>query len=174
VVDLAAIFSAGVFAWTFAEYVIHAWLSHSFNTFAKPLHAVHHRDPHAVFTIRAWTPIALSWIGGLALFGWASGMIFYSGMVAGFILYEVIHYRVHFAVPRGRFEVYLRMRHLAHHFVDPAACFGVTSALWDWIFGSEIIGTEMKRSAEALLAIPPLVGPTNVRRLARLGFGARW
>jgi sterol desaturase/sphingolipid hydroxylase (fatty acid hydroxylase superfamily) len=172
VVDRAAIFLVGLFAWTFAEYVIHAWLSHSFNTFAKPLHEVHHRDPHAVFTIGAWIPIALTWLGGFALFGWAPGMVFYTGMAVGFIFYEIIHYRVHFALPCGRLEAFLRTRHLVHHYRDSTACLGVTSALWDLTFGTEMTGAEMKRGVEAVAATPPLVGATNLKRLFYLGVAA--
>jgi sterol desaturase/sphingolipid hydroxylase (fatty acid hydroxylase superfamily) len=173
VVDRLAIFLVGLLAWTFAEYVIHAWLSHSFNTFAKPLHDVHHRDPHAVFAIRAWIPIVLTWLSGFALFGWTPGMVFYTGMATGFTLYEIIHYRVHFALPSGRLETALRMRHLVHHFRGSAACFGVTSALWDLIFGTEMTGVEMKRSIEAISTTPPLVGKSNLRRLLDFGIPAR-
>src|SRR5260370_7487794 len=72
-----ASFVAGVLAWTFLEYVIHAWLSHTFKTFATPFHDVHHKDPHRVFTIRAGIPVAFIWVGGLLLFGRVPGMIFF-------------------------------------------------------------------------------------------------
>ncbi len=47
----AAIFVLGLMAWTLLEYAIHAWLSHTFKTFATPMHEAHHREPHAVFAI---------------------------------------------------------------------------------------------------------------------------
>lgn len=169
VLATAVIFIGGLAAWTFVEYVIHAWLSHTFRTFASPLHAVHHRDPRRVFTIGAWLPVALTWIGGLALWGCARGMVFYSGMVAGFALYEFVHYRVHFAAPRNRLEAYLRERHLVHHCRAPGRCFGVTNAFWDRVFGSEIAGPEMRSMRTAVAATPPLAGPTNVRLLFPFG-----
>lgn len=168
----AAIFLAGVFAWTFLEYAIHAWLSHTFNTFATPLHEVHHRDPHAVFTIGGWIPIATVWIGGLALWSFAPGMIFLTGMVAGFALYEALHYRIHFARPRNRIERSLRTRHLVHHHRAPNACFGVTSAMWDLIFTTEPARAEMRQLRESVADAPPLEGPSNVRRLLHFGIPA--
>src|SRR5260370_27319575 len=54
VMNTIAIFILGLLAWTFIEYVIHGWLSHTFSTFVTPIPDVHHRDPHAIFTIGAW------------------------------------------------------------------------------------------------------------------------
>ncbi len=160
-----ATFGFGLFAWTLLEYAIHGWLSHIFSTFARPFHYQHHQDPHAVFAIRAWIPISLSWLGGLVLFGWAPGMIFYSGMVAGFSAYEAIHYRIHFSAPSSGLEAYLRLRHLIHHHCEPAAYFGVTSAVWDRIFGTELTGERMTTSLQTVAGLAPLAGASNLRRL---------
>ena len=167
--ERVAIFSAGLFAWTLVEYAIHAWLSHTFKTFATPLHDVHHRDAHAVFTVRAWIPIALSWIAGFAIFGWGPGMIFFTGIAAGFAAYEAIHYRVHFSRPSCAAEAHLRLRHLVHHNCEPLACFGVTSELWDLIFGTELIGEPMAANCEKVANMQPLAGATNVRKIFQFG-----
>ena len=167
--ERVAIFSAGLLAWTLIEYAIHAWLSHTFNTFATPLHDVHHRDPHAVFTIGAWIPIAASWLAGVALFGWSPGMTLYSGIVAGFAAYEAIHYRVHFSAASCRAETHLRLRHLVHHHREPMACFGVTSELWDLIFGTELASEPMAADCEKVANLPSLTGATNVGKLFRFG-----
>ena len=165
VIGMVAIFAAGLFAWSFIEYLIHGWLSHTFKTFAAPLHAVHHRDPAAVFTIGAWIPMAAAFLIGLAIFGRAPGMVFFTGIVAGFIAYETIHYRIHFRAPRGAIEAHLRARHLAHHQGNPDASFGVTSELWDLIFGTEPFGPEASRRCAAAAMTPPLAGRSNVRKL---------
>jgi sterol desaturase/sphingolipid hydroxylase (fatty acid hydroxylase superfamily) len=161
----ALLFAGGLLAWTFLEYVIHGWMSHTFRTFASPLHQVHHRDPRRVFTIHAWLPIAATWLAGLALWGLAPAIIFYSGMVAGFATYEFMHYRIHFVSPRNRLEAYLRECHLVHHYRAPDRCFGVTSPLWDSVFRSGIADTEMRSMRAAVAATPPLAGPSNVRML---------
>jgi len=162
-------FIGGLAAWSFVEYVIHAWLSHTFRTFVSALHRVHHSDPRRVFAIRAWLPIAASWIIGITIWGWTHAMVFYTGMVAGFVIYEFVHYRVHFVLPRNRLEAYLRERHLVHHYRAPSRSFGVTSPLWDRIFSSEVAQPEMRSLRKAVATTPPISGSTNARTLFRFG-----
>ena len=164
-VDGLAFLVAGLFAWTFLEYLIHGWLSHTFNTFATKLHSAHHRDAHNVFTVRAWMPVALVWALVVSLFPFSRGSILLSGVVVGFAGYETIHYRIHFRRPRWRLESYLRGRHLVHHEHYPGQCFGVTSAIWDLAFGTEPTGTMMNELCESAAATPPLTGTTNLYKL---------
>jgi sterol desaturase/sphingolipid hydroxylase (fatty acid hydroxylase superfamily) len=166
-----AIFAAGLFAWTFVEYAIHGWMAHVFRTFAAPLHDVHHRDPHAVFTIGAWIPAAAVWLLGLAVFGLVPAMLFYSGLLAGFAAYELIHYRIHFCAPANTIEENLRTRHLIHHYRAPDRCFGVSVPLWDRIFGTDLSDNVLARHADSVRAITPLEGRSNLRFL--LHFRAR-
>jgi hypothetical protein len=164
-VEDIALFVTGVFVWTFVEYLIHGWLSHTFRTFAMHLHAVHHRDASAVFTVRAWVPTAVVWAVALFLFRLTPGTILFSGAVAGFIAYEIVHYRIHFRRPLGGFEKYLRSRHLVHHEYYPNRCFGVTSAIWDLAFGTEAMGPQMAVLCESTRSKPPLSVPTNLYKL---------
>jgi dihydroceramide fatty acyl 2-hydroxylase len=158
------LFADGVLAWSFVEYAIHGWLGHRFRTFATPLHAVHHQDPHAVFTVGAWIPVTTVTLAAVAIFGNSTGVYGFYGLVAGFVLYEVIHYRIHFAHPSNRFEERLRGRHLAHHLRVPDAIFGVTNALWDHAFGTEPAADELRRIELAAATLPPLTGESNWRR----------
>ena len=164
-VEDVALFVAGMFVWTFLEYLIHGWLSHTFRTFAMRLHAAHHRDAHAVFTIRGWIPIAAIWTIMAVLFRWTPWVMLFSGAVAGFAGYEAVHYRIHFCRPRGSAENYLRSRHLVHHEHYPNRCFGVTSALWDLAFGTEPMGIEMAVLRESMRSRAPLTGRTNLHKL---------
>jgi sterol desaturase/sphingolipid hydroxylase (fatty acid hydroxylase superfamily) len=173
VLDSILIFACGLFAWTLVEYLIHAWLSHIFETFATPLHEEHHRDPHAVFTIGAWIPIGAIWLGGLALFGWRPAMVFFTAMVGGFVAYEAIHYRIHFCNPLSAAEASLRLRHLVHHYRMPNASFGVTSKLWDLVFGTEPLGPTMRQLCDSAATIGPLDGPSNLRKLRHFGVRRR-
>lgn len=160
----ALYFAIGIGAWTLLEYVIHGVLSHLFRTPVSSLHQVHHADPHAVFTSRAWIPVILIVLALVGFFGIVPGTIALIGLVSGFIGYEVLHYRIHFARPQNRFETYLRIRHLAHHAASPDAFLGVTNSLWDHILGTEPAVArweEMKRMVEK---IPALTGPTNWKR----------
>ena len=58
------------------------------------------------------------------------------GVIAGYIAYEAIHLRIHSARRGGRLLQALRRHHFYHHFNNDRVCFGVTSPLWDLIFGS--------------------------------------
>ena len=164
-----ALFVVGVFSWTFVEYLIHGWMSHVFKTFATPLHAVHHKDPTAVFTLGAWPPTAALWVGLFLWRGWSSGVIFYSGLVCGFAAYEFLHYRIHYARSGSALESRLRAHHLVHHERRPDACFGVTTTLWDRIFGSEPEASEMARLS-ASVSQTPLTAPSNLRRVLSYAF----
>lgn len=158
-----ASFAAGLFGWTLIEYAIHGVLSHIFHTFATPLHDAHHRDPHAVFTVGAWIPVAIVTVLVLALFGSAPGAIAWMGIVTGFLAYEIFHYRIHFAEPACALEARLRARHLAHHFRCPDAIFGVTNRLWDRLFGSEPDAGALAGWEPEMASIKPLSGRSNFR-----------
>jgi dihydroceramide fatty acyl 2-hydroxylase len=164
-VETGAAFMAGLFAWTFLEYLIHAWLGHTFQTFATPLHAVHHRDPDAVFTIGAWIPLAVIWIVSVGVFGWTTGVAFFTGIVSGFVLYEAVHYRIHFRCAESGLEGYLRSRHLVHHRVCSGNSFGVTSALWDLVFGTEPLDQQVIQQRQSMASTLPARGRTNLNKI---------
>jgi sterol desaturase/sphingolipid hydroxylase (fatty acid hydroxylase superfamily) len=161
------IFLAGLFAWTIVEYVVHGVLGHMHRTFVTPLHDVHHRDPRAVFALGAWIPTAVVLGGAIAWFGFAPGVIFYGGIVAGFAVYEYLHYRIHFAVPASELETRVRARHLAHHMAEPDAIFGVTTPLWDVLLGTEPDPTRMRELAAIGRRVAPLSGSSNLGRIVR-------
>ena len=162
------VFIAGLFAWTLLEYVIHGVLGHAHRTFVSGLHEVHHRDPRAVFALGAWIPVAVVFAGAWAIYGSAVGVIFFAGVVAGFAWYEVVHYRIHFSRPWGGIEERLRARHLAHHFREPDAIFGVTTRLWDVVFGTEPEPRRMQELAAVGAAVAPLTGASNLGRMIGL------
>jgi sterol desaturase/sphingolipid hydroxylase (fatty acid hydroxylase superfamily) len=161
------IFVAGLFAWTLLEYIIHGVLAHSHRTFVTPLHNEHHVDPRAVFAMRAYIPTAIVLIVLLTIFGMAPGMIFLFGILAGFAVYEFVHYRIHFAIPANAVEARLRARHLAHHLREPDAIFGVTTRIWDVVFGTEPAPERMRELAAAGASVAPLSGSSNLGRVIR-------
>ena len=163
----ALIFAAGVFVWTLLEYVIHGVLGHARRTFVSGLHEVHHRDPRAVFALGSWIPVAMVIVGGWVLFGAAAGVIFLGGVAAGFAGYELVHYRIHFSKPACALEARMRARHLAHHFKEPDAIFGVTTRLWDVVFGTEPEAGRMRELATVGNGIAPLSGRSNLGRVIR-------
>jgi dihydroceramide fatty acyl 2-hydroxylase len=166
-VVLVLAFVGGLFAWTLVEYVIHGVLGHARRTFVTSLHDVHHRDPHAVFALGAWIPTAVVFAGMIAWFGLAPGVVFYGGIVSGFVVYEYVHYRIHFVSPANAVEERLRARHLAHHAGEPDAIFGVTTRIWDVVFGTEPAPERMRELAAIGERVAPLAGPSNLARVIR-------
>ena len=63
---------------------------------------------------------------------------FHAGYVVGYIFYDCMHYAIHHHHPRSRWMKALRRHHLIHHsprYADNAK-FGVSSTLWDHVFGT--------------------------------------
>lgn len=153
---------AGILAWPFVEYLVHGVLSHRWRTFASPMHWGHHVDPRAVFTSpAAWVPAALGlWAAGSLAVGPATAGAFTAGLVAGFLRYEVAHWRIHFREPRTPHERLMRLHHLAHHFRDPGAYHGVTTRFWDRVLGT--LPADRGQAYRAVAEVPLLDGPSNL------------
>jgi sterol desaturase/sphingolipid hydroxylase (fatty acid hydroxylase superfamily) len=139
-IDVCA-FIAGAVVWTFAEYVLHRGLGHrrAKNPFTVE-HLRHHANPG--YFAPSWKKaIAASSVLGLLappLF-LAAGTVGLSGAV-GFVLmyvvYEIIHRRLHTHPARTRYGEWCRRHHLHHHSRRARMNHGVTSPLWDWVFGT--------------------------------------
>jgi len=157
-------FFAGIIVWTALEYAVHGWLAHVMTTFVSPIHDAHHRNPAAVFAIGTWPPAIAIWISCIVRFGVSPGTLILTGIMAGFLAYEVVHYRFHFIRPASRIESYLRVRHLYHHQRNPGVAFGVTTPLWDCIFATD--ANTPASDFAALRRCPPLSGPSNLGAVA--------
>lgn len=162
---LPALVAAGFVAWPLVEYLIHGVLSHRLRTPAAAMHWTHHRDARRVFTpLLVWLPVALAlWAAGAQLAGAAPAGAFVLGIVAGFLRYEHVHWRIHFRAPANAREELLRVHHLSHHFRNPKAYHGVTTRFWDRVFGTLPPGhrDDYRRVAHHV----PLAGTSNFGRL---------
>jgi len=137
----------GLFAWTFAEYVLHRFVMHELTGRGLPSreHLLHHADPEG----NRGRPL-LSWIGiltvgavlflpaGVLLFGTAIGWSAFAGWVVGYGAYERIHNRCHTHAARGAYGRWVRRHHFHHHHGHPLDNHGVTSPLWDRVFGTYV------------------------------------
>ena len=157
---------AGALLWPLVEYGIHGALSHVWRTPVAPFHWEHHIHPERVFTSPlAWVP-ALAAIYALAALACGAGAAvgLALGLLAGFLRYERIHYRIHFCAPRSERERLLRVHHLAHHFRNPKAYYGVSTPFWDRVFGS--LPPEAADDYARVANRPPLARRSN--------FGSVW
>jgi sterol desaturase/sphingolipid hydroxylase (fatty acid hydroxylase superfamily) len=58
------------------------------------------------------------------------------GFVGMYVAYEVVHRRLHTHRGVGAVGRYLRRHHFHHHFGNPRLNHGVTSPIWDVVFGT--------------------------------------
>jgi sterol desaturase/sphingolipid hydroxylase (fatty acid hydroxylase superfamily) len=133
----------GAAGWTALEYLLHRFVFHGAS--ARRLGAGEHRRHHArVDYFAPWWQKALAALAATALIlpaavvvsGAGRGLAFTAGFIAMYLVYEILHRRAHTHPPRGRYGRWLRRNHFAHHFVDPRRAQGVTTPVWDRVFGT--------------------------------------
>lgn len=128
----------GVVMWTLAEYLIHRFAFHGDTRF-EHMHQIHHDRPRDWIGVGSWgTILALFWVWVLL------GMIEPSlanavtaGLVLGYLFYIVIHDRFHHGNRRafGRYVRFMDRHHAGHHRSGDVN-FGVSSTVWDYLFGT--------------------------------------
>ncbi len=134
---------SGLFGWTLLEYIIHYPLGHlpKGKTLVSSEHLKHHKDilyfsPRPL-KIRGAVPV-LAIVGLVA--GYLAGVPFAVGFLlsvaAGWVTYEVLHQSIHVNGPRNWYSRWASKHHLYHHFMKPNRNHGVTTPLWDIIFGT--------------------------------------
>lgn len=143
---LSALFLGGMLFCTLVEYLVHRYIFHLIpDTPAKTkiqytFHGVHHEFPKdkdrlAMPPILSVTIITLFFgLYYLVMRDYAYG--FTAGFAVGYASYLGVHYVVHaFQPPKNIFRI-LWINHGIHHYKDDEVAFGVSSPLWDWIFGT--------------------------------------
>lgn len=129
--------AAGLLLWTAIEYLMHRFAFHGFAP-----HWDHHAEPAETKFIVAPLLLSLPVATAIWLLCWlltgsaVRGGLFISGVIAGYLAYELVHLRIHSRAAGGRLLRALRRYHYYHHFADDTVCYGVTTPLWDAFFGS--------------------------------------
>ena len=138
----------GLCSWSLFEYVMHRFIFHYDarsplgRKFLYHAHVSHHEDPLARSTLSAslilGLPIgAVYWPLAWALTdSWVAASWMFVGLAAGFFSYKWVHFQCHHRRSRLRPLRYLRHYHLLHHYKTPGLRFGVTSPLFDVVFGT--------------------------------------
>lgn len=140
-----ALISAGLFFWSFTEYVLHRFVFHyePKTAFGKRFHwlfhGVHHDYPND--SLRLVMPPGISLILGSAFFamfylvlGKTNCFSFAAGFFSGYLIYDISHYAMHHFAFKNKFMIQLKKHHMKHHFQEPERGFGVSSPLWDYVF----------------------------------------
>jgi dihydroceramide fatty acyl 2-hydroxylase len=140
--------ATGVVLWTLLEYGLHRFVFHFVpnehsefqNDAAWLIHGIHHDYPWdgdrlvfppaaaAVIVAILWWPLKIS-------LGPAFHATF-AGMIVGYVWYDLTHYYLHHGHPTTGLGRWLRRYHLVHHFATPDVRYGITTPLWDLVFGT--------------------------------------
>lgn len=157
-VTTLAMFAVGVVIWTLLEYWLHRVAFHydAKSRFGKKLvwyaHGVHHDWPNdklrLVFPPAVSLPLAAIFFGLFTLmFGASLRWAAFSGLTAGYLAYDMIHYFTHFYAFDGKVLKFLRAYHMAHHFKHEPLRYGVSNPLWDYVFGTAPKHTDLSETA---------------------------
>ena len=143
---IALTFLGGMFFWTFFEYLMHRFVFHFIadspraQKFIYILHGNHHEYPRD--RERLFMPPVPSLILSSAIFstmyllmGWNVAM-FFPGFVLGYLMYGTMHYAIHAWNPPYKWMKPLWRNHHLHHYKNEHQGFGVSTTLWDHIFGT--------------------------------------
>ncbi len=144
---VVSLFALGLFLWTFAEYILHRFVFH-FHTkteFGRRvwfiIHGVHHDYPRdsrrLVMPPAVSLPLCALFYGIFRLcFGPEYMFAPFAGFIVGYLSYDTLHFASHHWTLKGRWALYLQHQHLRHHYQDPDRNFGVSSPIWDFVFGT--------------------------------------
>lgn len=139
-------FLVGVLSFTLVEYILHRFVFHmgTFSAFRAKvqytIHGVHHEFPKDKDRL-AMPPLLSITIATvlLLLFRLVMGDLafsFFPGFLVGYAAYLGVHYMVHVYQPPKNFFKILWINHSVHHYKNGEVVFGVSSPLWDYIFGT--------------------------------------
>lgn len=143
----AALALGGLLVWTLTEYTLHRYVFHYVGP--RPwqrrvhfvLHGVHHDFPQdadrLVMPLGASVPMG---VGFYLLFRLLLGAAlvdpFFIGFGLGYLAYDGTHYAIHHFRMSSRYGRWIKRHHMIHHHTGLDARWGVSTPLWDWVFGT--------------------------------------
>lgn len=140
------LWSLGVLAWTLLEYTMHRFVFHyqPKTAFGKRViflsHGVHHDYPQdatrLVMPLLVSVPLAFFFYYLFQFLFPAYYQALYAGLVSGYLAYDCLHFAFHHFSMKGRLASYLRSYHWRHHFEEQDSRYGVSTPLWDLVFGT--------------------------------------
>lgn len=139
-------FFTGLLSWSLFEYLLHRYLFHLADDAFRGskrltylLHGVHHEYPNdAQRTLMPFVPKALFsliFFGIFYLLLGKNGSFFSAGFLMGYYFYSMMHYAIHrFKAPKILKTLWTH--HHLHHHLHSDKAYGVSSMIWDRVFGT--------------------------------------
>jgi sterol desaturase/sphingolipid hydroxylase (fatty acid hydroxylase superfamily) len=139
-------FFSGLLFWTFFEYIMHRYIFHFISDNPRmqklqyTIHGVHHEYPRDRDRL-LMPPVVGIIISTLIFFALKTlfsenTFAFFPGFMCGYLAYGMMHYAIHSMKPPFEFLKRHWRNHSLHHYKHPDLYFGVSSPLWDYIFGT--------------------------------------
>ena len=137
-------FGLGIVSWSLAEYCIHRWLGHDKRWVSNPFgteHTTHHSRGN--YFAPSWKKALYAAVATAVILGLAATLLpvyvalsYVGGFVGFYVTYEALHRLEYVTEGLGPYARWARRHHFHHHFHAPAKNHGVTSPIWDWVFGT--------------------------------------
>jgi sterol desaturase/sphingolipid hydroxylase (fatty acid hydroxylase superfamily) len=151
VLQTTVIFITGMLFWSLFEYTVHRFVFHFFAESERAkkivyvIHGNHHEYPRD--KERLFMPAVPSLLLAIIVFSImylttylfgipAYVFTFFPGFVMGYLIYGSMHYAIHAWNPPFKWMKPLWRNHHLHHYKNVEKGFGVSSTLWDHVFGT--------------------------------------
>ena len=170
------LFGLGMLLWTWIEYSLHRWAFHldewvPDNRWCRLahflLHGVHHKIPMdryrlvmppalaAVIAVFVYNVMRVALLSTGVLSNVMDFHMVWAGGIVGYMCYDMLHYAEHHArlekVPViGNYLTFMKKYHMKHHYGDAGSHqlgYGITSTLWDHVFGTTLDVSTSKKVA---------------------------
>jgi sterol desaturase/sphingolipid hydroxylase (fatty acid hydroxylase superfamily) len=144
--QVVSLFFGGWLLFTFVEYLVHRYVYHMEASTPKKvkmqytMHGVHHDYPKDKQRL-AMPPFLSVTISTILLLIFELlldkySFSFLAGFLVGYAFYLLVHYSVHIFRMPNNFLKALWINHSIHHYSPEDAMFGVSSPIWDYVFGT--------------------------------------
>lgn len=143
---ILGLFTFGLITWSLTEYLMHRYVFHLekenkiIQIFHNAMHGHHHRNPKD--RDHMFMPPVPAFIFVMFFFGFfhivfgKNTFYFLPGFEIGYLIYSLIHYKVHNHVASKGIMKNLWLHHAKHHYQTPEKAFGVSNTFWDWVFNT--------------------------------------
>ena len=160
---IALLFLCGMAFWTFFEYLMHRfafhWVADSERAqkFIYIMHGNHHhypRDKERLFMPPVPSIIISSVIFCLMfVIMRQNAFAFFPGFLLGYLMYGTMHFAIHAWNPPFKWMKPLWRNHHLHHYKDEHKGFGVSTTIWDRVFGTMFDLKKEKEDKEKVKAL---------------------